>query len=180
MPAIGAHDALPRAKRMRDDRDVGLRSAYDVVHRGIGARSRLLDERASTLAPFVELVARIRFRIRRLQCLENFGDRAMAVVVIQSNHEYSSFLQTPPSYKKAALAGNPARHLASTAPLSIPDRPLASRLPLEQRSDKVSRFFRSDLARRFHGLARGIKHASSCFGRPVFQGTRHGVDHGRT
>ena len=107
MPAIGAHDALPRAKRMRDDRDVGLRSAYDVVHRSIGARSHLLDERASPLAPFVELVARIRFRIRRLQRLENFGDRAMAVVVIQSNHECSSFLQTPPSYKKAALTGNP-------------------------------------------------------------------------
>ena len=121
MPAIGAHDALPRTKRMRDDRDVGLRSAYDVVHRGIGARSRLLDERASPLTPFVELVARIRFRIRRLQRLEDFGNRAMAVVVIQSNHEYSSFLQTPPSYKKAALTGNPARHLASTAPLSIPD-----------------------------------------------------------
>ena len=115
MPAIGAHDALPRAKRMRDDRDVGLRSAYDVVHRGIGARSRLLDERARPLAPFVELVARIRFRVRRPQRLEDFGDRAMAVVVIQSNHEYSSFLQTPPSYKKAALAGNPACSLAPTA-----------------------------------------------------------------
>ena len=112
MPAIGAHDALPRAKRMCDERDVGLCSAYDVVHRGIGACSRLLDERASPLAPFVELVARIRFRIRRLQRLENFGYRAMAVVVIQSNHECTSFLQTLPSYKKAALAGNLACSLA--------------------------------------------------------------------
>lgn len=115
MPAIGAHDALPRAKRMCDERDVGLRSSYDVVHRGIGACSRLLNERASPLAPFIELVARIRFRIRRLQRLENFGYRAMAVVVIQSNHECTSFLQTLPSYKKATLAGNLACSLAPTA-----------------------------------------------------------------
>ena len=99
---------------MCDERDVGLRSAYDVVHRGIGACSRLLNERAGPLAPFVELVARIRFRIRRLQRLENFGYRAMAVVVIQSNHECTSFPQTLPSYKKAAPAGNLACSLAST------------------------------------------------------------------
>ena len=49
------------------------------------------------------------------QRLENFGYRAMAVVVIQPNHECTSFLQTLPSYKKAALAGNLACSLAPTA-----------------------------------------------------------------
>lgn len=115
MPAIGAHDTLPRAKRMCDERDVGLCSAYDVVHRGIWACSRLLYERAGPLAPFVELIARIRFRIRHLQRLENFRYRAMAVVVIQSNHECTSFLQTLPSYKKAEPAGNLACSLSPAA-----------------------------------------------------------------
>ena len=76
---------------MRDESDVRLSAAHNIVHVSRGACGRFLNQRRSAIAPFVQLIAGIGLIVRTGKRIQNLRDGPMAIIIIQSNHVKKPF-----------------------------------------------------------------------------------------
>ena len=91
VPRVGADDALPWAQGRLDDDEVRLRAANKKVHIGRGRTCTLANQASRALAHLVAAIAAKRLVVNSLEHLENLGERAFAVIAVESDHEILAF-----------------------------------------------------------------------------------------
>ena len=91
VPRIGADDALPWAQSGLDDDEVCLRAANEEMHIGRGRTCTLANQAGRALAHLVAAIAAKCLVVNSLECLENLGERAFAVIAVESDHEILAF-----------------------------------------------------------------------------------------
>ena len=92
VPRVGADDALPWAQGGLDDDEVRLRAANEEVHIGRGRTCTLANQASRALAHLVAAIAAKRLVVNSLECLENLGEGAFAVIAVEPNHKILTFV----------------------------------------------------------------------------------------
>ena len=91
VPRVDADDALPWAQGGLDDDEVRLRAANEEVHIGRGRTCTLANQASRALAHLVAAIAAKRLVVNSLERLEDLGERAFAVIAVESDHGILAF-----------------------------------------------------------------------------------------